>query len=108
MLDSELAVFGVGVAGGAANELLHWWGLLANRNFSHYASRAFYWILTLGMVVLGGTVASSQLGAHADALIVFEIGLVAPMSLQKLIKATPEHAGAKVSTGPSVHDFMRG
>src|SRR5262245_35452261 len=107
-LESDLAVFGVGIAGGAANELLHWWGLRENPNLPEYAKRAFYWIVTLGMILLVGGLAWLQLGSHADALITFQIGLAAPMLLQKLLKAGPEQGGGMGSTQPSVRDFLRG
>ena len=107
MLASELAVFGVGIAGGAANELLHWWGLRENPHMPEYAKRYAYWLVTLCMVALGGALALLQLGARADALIAFQIGLAAPMLLQKLAKAVPESKGAMGSTA-SVRNFLAG
>lgn len=107
-LESDLAVFSVGVAGGAANELLHWWGLRENPNLPEYAKRGFYWIVTLGMVALGGALAWLQLGSQADALIAFQIGLAAPMLLQKLMKAAPGQTGGMGAPRPSVRDFLRG
>ncbi|WP_167514466.1 hypothetical protein [Mesorhizobium intechi] len=108
VLESELAVFGVGVGGGAANELLHWWGLRENPNLPDYARSLFYWLITLAMVILGGGLSWLQLGGHADALIAFQIGLAAPMLLQKLIKAAPEKAGGMGGNQSSVRDFLRG
>ncbi|AZV19313.1 hypothetical protein [Mesorhizobium sp. M7A.F.Ce.TU.012.03.2.1] len=107
-LESDLAVFGVGVAGGAANELLHWWGLRENPNLPEYVKRIFYWVVTLGMILLGGGLAWLQLGSQADALIAFQIGLAAPMLLQKLIKAAPEPGGGMGAKPASVRDFLRG
>jgi hypothetical protein len=107
-LESDLAVFSIGIAGGAANELLHWWGLRENPNLPEYAKRAFYWIITLGMVLLGGGLAWMQLGSHADALITFQVGLAAPMLLQKLATATPNQAGGMGSQRPSVRNFLKG
>ena len=107
-LESDLTVFAVGVAGGAANELLHWWGLRENPNLPEYAKRAFYWLVTAGMIALGGALAWLQLGSQADALIAFQIGLAAPMLLQKLMKAAPERTGGMGAPTPSVRDFLRG
>ena len=107
-LESDLAVFGAGIAGGAANELMHWWGLRENPNLPEYAKRVFYWIVTLAMVLLGGGLAWIQLGSRADALIAFQIGLAAPMLLQKLMKAAPERAGGMGSPEPSARDFLKG
>lgn len=108
-LDSELAVFGVGFAGGLANEILHWWGLRENPQFPEYAKRPLYWIVTFAMLLLGGGLAWLQLGGHADGLIAFQIGLAAPMLLQKLAKAAPDRSGGMgISSQPSVFDFLKG
>ncbi len=108
VLESDLAVFGVGLSGGAANELLHWWGLKENPNLPAYARSWFYWTVTLAMIVMGGGLAWLQLGARADAFIAFQIGLAAPMVLQKLIKAAPDHAGGMGAAKADLRDFLRG
>lgn len=107
-LESDLAVFAVGVAGGGANELLHWWGLRENPNLPEYARRLFYWVVTVAMALLGGGLAWLQLGTGADPLIAFQIGLAAPMLLQKLIKAAPEARGGMGGRTATVRDFLRG
>jgi len=107
-LHSELAVFLVGTAGGAANELLHWWGLRENRNLPAYGKQILYWIITLAMIVLGGGLAWLQFGGTAQALIAFQIGLAAPMVLQKLAKAVPAKAGGMGASGPTIRDFLGG
>ena len=108
-LDSDLAVFGVGFAGGVANEILHWWGLRENPQLPQYAARPLYWAVTLAMMLLGGGLAWLQLGAHADGLIAFQIGLAAPMVLQKLAKATPDRTGGMgLAAQPSILDFLKG
>lgn len=105
ILSSGLTVFGVGLAGGIATEILHWWNLRENPNLPEYAKRPFYWLVTLAMIVLGGGLAWLQLGENADALITFQIGLAAPMLLEKLIKSVPERPGA-MGTQASVRDFL--
>ena len=107
-LESELAVFSAGIAGGAANEILHWWGLRESRHFPAYAKRAIYWIVTLAMILLGGVLAWIQLGSNADALIAFQIGLAAPLLLQKAVKSVPDKTGGMGSPQPSVRDFLKG
>ncbi len=106
-LESGSAVFGIGLAGGIANELLHWWGLRHDHNLPHYASRPFYWIVTVAMIVLGGGFSWLQLGDRADALIAFQIGLVAPMFLQKLAKIAPTPHGA-MGHKASLRHFLEG
>jgi len=108
VVETDLGVFAIGVLGGVANEVLHWWGLRENPNLPDYARRPFYWIVTLAMTFLGGALAWLQLGTHADGLITFQIGLAAPMVLEKLIKTAPDHAGAMGFAGPSLRDFLKG
>jgi hypothetical protein len=107
-LESDWAVFGVGLAGGGANELLHWWGLRENPNLPEYAKKIFYWAVTLAMIGLGGGLAWIQLGSAADALIAFQIGLAAPMVLQKLGQAVPDRGGGMGARAASVRDFLFG
>jgi hypothetical protein len=108
-LESGLSVFGVGLTGGIANEILHWWGLRENPQLPQYASQPLYWIVTLAMMLLGGGLAWLQLGAHADGLIAFQIGLAAPMVLQKLAKGAPDRTGGMGIVGrPSILGFLRG
>jgi hypothetical protein len=107
-LETDLAVFGMGIAGGIANEILHWWGLRENPNLPDYAKRPFYWLITVAMTVLGGSLTWLQLGSQADGLIAFQIGLVAPMMLQKLIKAAPDRSGAMGVPSASLRDFLKG
>lgn len=108
-LESELAVFGVGFAGGVANEVLHWWGLRENPQFPQYAKRPLYWIVTFAMLLLGGGLAWLQLGGHADGLIAFQIGIAAPMLLQKLAKAAPDRTGGMgFAARTSILDFLKG
>jgi hypothetical protein len=50
-----------------------------------------------------------QLGGHADGLIAFQIGLAAPMVLQKLAKAAPDRTGGMgLAARPSILDFLKG
>ena len=108
VITGDSAVFGIGLAGGAANELLHWWSLRESENLPTYARRPFYWCISGLMIVLGGGFAWLQLGATAEALVAFQIGLTAPMLLQKLAKAAPGPAGAMGPPAASVRDFLVG
>lgn len=108
-LESELAVFVVGISGGAANELLHWWGLRQDAHLPEYAKRPLYWGVTAGMMLLGGVLAWLQLGSRAEPLVAFQIGLAAPLVLQRLIKVAPERTGGMGGQpGPSVRHFLSG
>jgi len=107
-LVSDVAIFGVGVAGGLANEILHWWGLRENANLPEYAKRPFYWAITIAMALLGGAFAWLQLGNRGDAFIAFQIGLAAPMILQKLAASVPQRSGGMGGRSASFRDFLRG
>lgn len=108
---SELApVFLAGAFGGLANELLHWWGLRRDADFPEYAKRAFYWTITLAMILVGAGVATMQLGAGGDPPIAFQIGLLAPMLLKKMSSAAAlEPEGAQgADRKPSLRRFLKG
>jgi hypothetical protein len=107
-VETDLGVFAVGFGGGVANEILHWWGLRENPNLPDYARHPLYWVITLAMTCLGGVLAWLQLGSPADGLIAFQVGLAAPMVLEKLIKAVPDRAGGMGVGGPSLRDFLKG
>jgi len=106
-LDSALAVVLVGMFGGAAAEILHWYGLRTNPRFPEYWSSVRYWVLTALMVLVAGGFTWVSFGAEAKALTAFEIGLLTPLILQRTISAG---AGAEAARSPrgNVVDFMRG
>lgn len=74
----------VGMIGGAANELLHWYGLRQNPELPVYAKRPVYWLITIAMVCLGGVFASFQLGPGAEPILAFELGILFPLALKKI------------------------
>lgn len=80
-----------------ATELLHWWNLRTQRRWPAYAGSMKYWVLTAMMVLIGGAVSWFQLGGRAEAVIAFELGVTAPLLLQKLTGAVPEPSGGKSS-----------
>ncbi len=108
VISGDLAVMGTGLAGGAANELLHWWSLRESENLPTYARSPFYWCISVLMIVLGGVLAWLQLGKSAEALVAFQIGLAAPMLLQKLAKTAPAAGGAMGAPPASTRDFLAG
>jgi hypothetical protein len=108
LIEGDLAVFGVGVAGGVANELLRWYGLRDNPNLPAYAKSVFYWAISLAMILLGGGLAWLQLGNSAEGLIAFQIGLAAPMVLTNLAKVAPSQKGAMGQAPASIGDFLKG
>jgi hypothetical protein len=106
MFDQILAV---GILGGAANEILHWWGLRTSSELPTYARSIFYWAITLTMAVLGGLVARLQLGGGGEPMIAFEVGLLTPLLLKKLVTAAGENEGRMgASSQANLMRFLRG
>ena len=93
-MDFASTVFLTGMGGGAANEILHWWGLRKSSKFPKYATRVFYWVITVMMIILGGFIAALQLGKGGEPFIAFQIGILAPMLLKKIGSSVPETTGA--------------
>lgn len=102
-------IFLVGALGGAANELLHWWGLRYSDEFPAYARRLFYWLITMAMILLGGGIALMQLGGGGEPFLAFQVGLLAPMLLKKMSTLSPETQGAMgADAAPTLRKFLRG
>ncbi|MCG7645066.1 hypothetical protein MHM87_05615 [Alteromonas sp. Cnat3-28] len=106
MLTEDWMVFIVGSLGGSANEILHWYSLRTNPNVPHYATSLFYWFITAGMICLGGLLAWLQLGPGSSALVTFQIGLAAPLILEKMAKTLPRQKGGMGVLEPSIRDFL--
>lgn len=88
---STLALIGYGLLGGVALEALHWY-MLARRpqEIAAFRRRPLYWITTAVMVLLGGVM--PLLYNVQNALLAFQLGLTAPLALQKLATMLPEVA----------------
>lgn len=107
-LTNQFAVFGVGALGGLAAEALHWWQLRTSDRLPRYARSLQYWIITGVMVLLAGFVPWIQFGASAEGFVVFQIGIAAPILLQKLATAAPKPTGQMSGLSPhgSWRDFF--
>lgn len=104
------AIFGIGCAGGAVAEVLHWWNLREAPQLPAYARSALYWLLTFLMILAGGFVAWVYFGERAEAIIALHVGLSTPLILQKLVTSVPDTEGAKniiVTPAPTVRRFFR-
>lgn len=103
-LNSAAQVFGVGFTGGLLLELLHWYALTRDPNFSTYKRDAVYWLVSLAMAAAGGLLSMLYFGEQADGLLVLHVGLSAPLILQKLA-STAAQSGAKAAR-PTVMNFV--
>ncbi|HEX4956410.1 MAG TPA: hypothetical protein VF017_23740 [Thermoanaerobaculia bacterium] len=112
ILESMLAQALVGVGGGLAAELLHWY-MLARKpeGIEAYRKKGLYWFTTLCMVLLGGSMPVLYVNGEASALLCFHLGAATPILLQKLINAPPDASagmGLSARSGlASFRDFFR-
>ena len=109
VLESGVEIFGLGCIGGVLAELLHWWGLRRSPQLPQYLKSAFYWAITLAMIVAGGFIAWLYFGNRADPVLVVHVGLSAPLILQKLATTIPETDGAKsivATPAPTIRRFF--
>jgi hypothetical protein len=104
-LNTDMSVFLTGCAGGAIAEVLHWWNLRMAEQLPAYKSSPFYWAISAAMILVGGFLCWIQFGSSADALVAVQVGLGAPIVLQKLVAGT-QPSGARGSTA-SIRDFFK-
>ena len=90
------SVFGLGVFGGVAVEVLRWWKLRESRNLPEYANSLFYWGVTLAMFLLGGLLASMYGFEGRNPVTVVHLGASAPALINALASQTksPDRSGA--------------
>ncbi|WP_133126013.1 hypothetical protein [Pseudohalioglobus lutimaris] len=109
VLEGAWSVFGLGCAGGIAAEVLHWWNLRQAEKLPIYAKKAFYWSITIVMILLGGFVSWLYFGATAEGIVAFHVGLSTPLLLQKLVASIPEETGARntvLTSSPTLRRFF--
>lgn len=103
-LESAIQVFGVGFVGGLLIELVHWYALTRDPNFSTYKRSLLYWLMSLGMAAAGGLLAMLYFGNQAEGFLALHVGLSAPLILQKMT-TTVALTGGK-STQANIVNFF--
>jgi hypothetical protein len=97
----------VGLLGGVAAEILHWYQLAHKPGgASSFAQSPVYWVATVGMIVLGAAMPLLYLGGSATALLCFHLGAATPILLQKLVAATPAVAQPQGASRATFRDFL--
>ena len=100
----------LGIAGGLACELLHWYSLSRKPGgVARFSRSAVYWVTTAGMILLAGAMPLLYLQGTASALLCFHLGAATPILLQKLVTAAPQLAraqGVQYAEGPTVRQFF--
>lgn len=80
----------VGVVGGCACELLHWYSLSRTPGkVEQFSNRIRYWVVTFGMILLGGIMPLLYLKGTTSAVLCFHLGAATPVLLEKLVAAAP-------------------
>ena len=94
-LNSSIEVFLIGTLGGVLLELLHWYKLRHDEHWPDYIRSPGYWILSLAMALVGGSVAWIYFGTRADAILVLHTGLSTPLILEKAASTVALQPGVK-------------
>jgi hypothetical protein len=97
-----LPIFLVGCFGGAAGELLKWYQLRESPNLPEYAHRPIYWIITAVVIVAGGLLAVLYGVDAKNAILVFNIGLSAPLIIKALAAINPVEPGRGTRDVPAI------
>lgn len=104
-------IFGIGCFGGIVGELARWYQLRESTNFPKYASSFLYWAITAAMAVAGGVLACLYGLDKKSAILVFNIGLSAPLIMKTMAENIPDASagfGPGVTPPPSVLRFIAG
>ncbi|MGA8408660.1 MAG: hypothetical protein WB680_15900 [Candidatus Acidiferrales bacterium] len=100
----------IGIAGGFACELLHWYSLSRKPGgTTRFSRHAVYWITTAGMIIVAGAMPLLYLQGTVSALLCFHLGAATPILLQKVVAAAPQLArgqGAQEDGLPTFRQFF--
>jgi hypothetical protein len=97
-----LAVFGLGVFGGALAELLKWFQLIQNsQNLSEYKKSPIYWVVTGLMILAGGGLAVAYGVQITNPLVAINIGASAPLIVKGLASVAPALPPASRANAPA-------
>ena len=102
--------FLLGVFGGFLAELGRWWKIREGPNFPTYIKTAFYWVITILMIIAGGGLAYVyMLMGDLNAILAVNVGTSAPLIISSLASTPPK----QVRTGkdealpePKLRDFL--
>ena len=96
-----LAEAAIGFAGGAAAELVQWFGLrfTLHKGLPDWSKSWLYWAVTFLMAVSGGGLVFlyAMSGTVLSPILALNIGASAPLLLGKLVQQTPPIESGRVS-----------
>ena len=102
-------IFAGGICGGLLAEFLRWYGLKDSSNLAVFQKSMFYWILTIGMIIVGGVWTVITCPAKPDIFLALSLGASAPAMITAAIYAgtTPAKTGGRSTAGPTLN-FLAG
>ena len=88
-----------GIAGGTVAEFLVWWNLRHNTHLPDWIKRPFYWLMTGGMILIGGGIVALYLTSNVELtpILAVNVGASAPLIIGSLVKQTPPVGPPKVN-----------
>ena len=101
-LDGFWPVFGVACLGGLAVEAYKWFQLRETLNFPVYASRPFYWFITVFMILIGGAIAILYGVDKVNAVLAANIGASAPAIIRALGASPPAETQRRAGRTPRI------
>ncbi len=81
-MEPRISAFLVGCVGALIPEILHWHRIARRGRWPQYGSSVRYWIITLLLVLLGGTVTALVSPPGSSAMQLLLLGTVGPSILQ--------------------------
>ena len=94
LIGDVMTQFMIGIGGGVACELLHWYTLARKPGgVKPYMTKPVYWVCTAGMVLLGGFMPILYTNGPMPAILCFHLGASTPILLQKLGTTPPRLMG---------------
>jgi hypothetical protein len=107
-------VFLVGCFGGALAELIKWYSMRESDNLPRYAKLLRYWLITAGIVICGGVLATLYGTTRVNALLAVNIGASAPLIISSLARTLPSTEttrggeASRLHMRPSILNFLAG
>ena len=102
--------FLLGVFGGFLAELGRWWKIREGPNFPTYIKSAFYWAITILMIIGGGGLAYVyMLMGDLNAILAVNVGASAPLIISGLANTPPKQVRTgddEVLPEPKLRDFL--
>ena len=101
-------IFLIGCFGGVMGEALNWYLRRESPRIASYLKGWRYWITTIVMILIGGSLAVLYGIEEKSAILVAHIGLTTPLIIKTLAQLPPEGTTKSLNQEPSIRDFITG